>query len=48
MTVINNENATETGAIATDLNTNINDIRTYAPSTLNSSPDGLSVYISEE
>ena len=26
MTVINNENATETGAIATDLNTNINDI----------------------
>ena len=26
MTVINNENATETGAIATDLNTKINDI----------------------
>ena len=26
MTVINNENTTETGAIATDLNTKINDI----------------------
>lgn len=26
ITVINNENATDTGAMATDLNTNINDI----------------------